>query len=91
MRRVTREDLRTNIWVALSVLKPYQARAFGLNVERIRNEVADDLVQRIMGQSESETVMLRPDLVGPHHSPRHGRWDVDEPHPIARLRDHAPD
>ena len=82
MRRITREELRTNIWVALSVLKPYQARALSLNVDRIRNEVTDDLVQRIMGAVDSETVMLRPDMVGPAHSPSHGKWGVDEPHPL---------
>jgi hypothetical protein len=82
MRRITREELRTNIWVALSVLKPYQARALSLNVDRIRNEVTDDLVQRIMGAVESETVMLRPDMAGSAHSPYHGKWDLDEPHPL---------
>lgn len=82
MRRITREELRTNIWVALSVLKPYQARALSLNVDRIRNEVTDDLVRRIMGAVESETVMLRPDMVGSAHSPSHGKWGLDEPHPL---------
>lgn len=82
MRRITREELRTNIWVALSVLKPYQARALSLNVDRIRNEVTEDLVQRIMGAVDSETVMLRPDMVGSAHSPSHGKWGVDEPHPL---------
>lgn len=85
MRRITREELRTNIWVALSVLKPYQARALSLNVDRIRNEVTDDLVQRIMGAVDSETVMLRPDMVGSAHSPSHGKWGVDEPHPHPDL------
>ena len=81
MRRISRESLRMSIWVALSVLKPWQKRALGLDIERIRNEVADDLTARVMGQPESETVMLRPSLVGPAHSPRHGRWNEDEPHP----------
>ncbi|USU06277.1 hypothetical protein NF699_06350 [Sphingomonadaceae bacterium OTU29LAMAA1] len=85
MNAVSRDQLRTNIWVALSVLKPYQKRALGLDIERIRSEVTDDLVQRIMGRPESETVMLRPDLVGPSHSPHHGRWDEDEPHPHPEL------
>ncbi len=85
MRRVTREELRTQLWVAMSVLKPYEKRALGLNIEMIRNSVTDDLVQRIMGSPESETVILRPDLAGPSHSPRIGRWDVDEPHPHPKL------
>ncbi len=85
MRRVTREQLRTNIWVALSVLKPFQKRAPGLDIERIRVDVTDDLVKRIMGRPESETVMLQPDMVGPAHAPSHGQWDVDEPHPYPDL------
>ncbi len=85
MRRITREALRTNIWVALSVLKPFQKRALGLDIERIRGEVTDDLTQRIMGRPESETLMLAPDMVGPPHAPWHGKWDVDEPHPHPEL------
>ncbi|WP_230781580.1 hypothetical protein [Sphingomonas sp. Leaf37] len=85
MRRVTREQLRTNIWVALSVLKPYEKRALSLNVESVRNSVTDELVRRIMGAPESETVMLQPDMVGPVHGPTHGKWDIDEPHPHPEL------
>lgn len=86
VRRVSRETLRTNIWVALSVLKPFQKRALGLNVDRIREEVTDDLVGRIMGRPESETVILQPDLTGSVHSPVIGKWDVDEPHPHPELK-----
>jgi hypothetical protein len=85
VRRLSREQLRTNIWVALSVLKPFEKRALGLNVERIREEVTDDLVRRIMGARESETVILQPDMAGPAHCPHVGKWDVDEPHPHPEL------
>ncbi|MEA1083196.1 hypothetical protein SFC76_02900 [Sphingomonas sp. CD22] len=85
MRRLGREQLRTNIWVALSVLKPYEKRALGLNIERIREAVADDLVRRIMGSPDSETVILQPDMAGPAHAPWLGRWGIDEPHPHPDL------
>lgn len=82
---ITREELRTQLWVALCVLKPYEKRALGLNVESIRQNVTDDLVRRIMGSPESETVILRPNLAGPAHSPWVGRWGKDEPHPHPEL------
>lgn len=85
MRRMSRETLRTNICVALSVLKPYKSRTLSLNIEHIRNEVVDDLINRIMGHPESEAVILQPDMVGTIHSPAIGRWDIDEPHPCPDL------
>ena len=86
MRRISREALRTRIWVALSVLPAWKQRPIGANDRRIREEITDDLVQRIMGSLESETVLLTPDMVGTIHSPRTGRWDLDEPHPHPELK-----
>ena len=56
-----------------------------INVERVREQILGDLVHRIMGATESEAVILRPSLCGPPLSPRHGVWDVDEPHPHPNL------
>jgi hypothetical protein len=81
MRRISREALRTRIWVGLTVLPAYKQRAIGANEQRIREQITDDLVQRIMGDPASETVLLTPDMVGTVHSPRAGKWDVDEPRP----------
>ena len=80
VRLLTREQLRTQVWVALTVLKPYEKRALGVVVEQTRKDVTEDLVLRIMGEPESETVILQPDLVGTPYS-RVGVWNVDEPHP----------
>lgn len=85
MRLVTRDDLRVTISVALSVTTPYKQRATGINVEHVREEIVDDLVRRIMGVPESETVILRPSMCGSPLTPRHGVWDVDEPHPHPNL------
>ena len=85
MRLVTRDELRMMISVALSVTKPFRQRAAGLSIETAREEITDDLVHRIMGEPESEAVILRPSLTGPPLSPRHGVWDVDEPHPHPDL------
>ena len=74
-----------DIWIALTVLKPYQKRALGLDIERTREEVTDELVRRIMGAPESEAVMLVPSLAGPPLSPYRGRWGVEEPHPFPDL------
>ena len=64
MRLVTREDLRTTIAVALAVLKPYKKTAPGLHESMIRDQVVDDLVERIMGLPENKAVILQPYLVG---------------------------
>ena len=82
---MSRETLRMRVWVALTVLRPGQKRAIGVDGERAREAVTDDLVRRIMGAPESEAVILQPDLAGPSHSPHRGRWDVDEPHPFPDL------
>lgn len=85
MKRMSRDTLRMRIGIALTVLKPYQKRAVGVGDEHTREAVTEDLVRRIMGTPESEAVILQPDLVGSPHSPRHGKWDVDEPHPFPDL------
>ncbi len=85
MRRISREALRTRIWVALSVLPAWKQRTISVNDQRVREEITEDLVQRIMGQPESETVLLTPDMVGTIHSPRTGKWDVDEPRPHSEV------
>ena len=73
------------ISVALAVLKPAQQRSVGLRTRCARDDIADDLVDRIMGKPESETVILQPDLVGSTYA-KVGEWDVDEPHPHPELR-----
>jgi hypothetical protein len=85
MRRLSREAIRMRIHVALSVLPPAKRQSVGIIGDLHREAVLEDLVMRIMGPVESETVMLVPSLVGPAHSPRHGRWEEDEPHPHPDL------
>lgn len=85
MRLVTRDDLRMTISAALSVTTPCKQRATGINVEHVGEEIVDDLVRRIMGAPESETVILRPSMCGSPLPPRHGVWNVDEPHPHPEL------
>lgn len=84
MRLMTRSELRTLIRVAFTVLKPAPKRVMGLTDEAARDAVAEDLVQRIMGEPRSETVILQPDLTGGAYS-RVGEWDVHEPHPCPDL------
>jgi len=84
MRLVSRKELRTMISVALAVLKPAQQRAVGIAPRSTRDDITDDLVDRIMGKPESETVILQPDLVGSSYATV-GEWDVDEPHPHPDL------
>lgn len=84
MRLVSRNELRTMISVALAVLKPAQKRSVGIVPRSARDDITDDLVERIMGKPESETVILQPDLVGSSYA-RVGEWDVDEPHPHPDL------
>jgi|GEM_PF-3059350 len=81
MMRIGREELRMLIQIGLTVRKKYEKRELGLLTSIVIEEVTDAMVMRIMGSKDSETVMLRPDMVGPSHSPSHGRWDIDEPHP----------
>ena len=85
VRLVTRNELRTTISVALAVLKPAQQRSIGIAPRSARDDITDDLVDRIMGKPESETVILQPDLVGTTYATV-GKWDVDEPHPHPTLR-----
>lgn len=81
MRRVSREALRMRLVVAMATLKPHQKTRSGLTNDAIREEIADAMIQRIMGSPASEAVILEPDLIGSPHSPSKGRWDIDEPHP----------
>ena len=81
MNRMSREELRMLVRIGLTVRKKYERRQLELQTASAIEAVTDDIVIRIMGREESETVLLRPDLVGPPHSPSHGRWGVDEPHP----------
>ena len=81
MKRLSREAIRTRISLALTVLRPYQKRELGLLAKGAHRDVVEDLTTRIMGRPESEAVILVPSLTGDPHSPRHGRWGEDEPHP----------
>lgn len=85
MRRMTREAIRMRIAIALTLHKPAVKRAVGMNTEDARERVTADLVERIMCPPESEAVILVPDLYGSVHSPYHGKWDIDEPHPHPDL------
>lgn len=86
MKLVTRDEVRMMVSIALTVAAPYKKRAVGLVAEEARRDVTEDLVHRLMGAPESESVILRPSLVGSPLSPSHGVWDVDEPHPHPELR-----
>jgi hypothetical protein len=81
MKRISREELRMLIQIGLTVRKKYERRHLELQMTSAVEAVTDAIVMRIMGSVDSETVLLTPDMVGPSHSPWHGKWDIDEPHP----------
>ena len=60
MRRVSRKDLLDTLYIALTVLRHSQKRALGVDVERMRPEVVETLVYRVMGPPETEAVLLPP-------------------------------
>ncbi|HXH16352.1 MAG TPA: hypothetical protein VNJ10_09495 [Sphingomonas sp.] len=92
MNRISQEELRMMIHVALTVRKKYERARLELQSAHAVETVTDDLVRRIMGTEESETVLIVPSHVGTIHSPKRGAWGVDEPHPHADLpfRHHIP-
>ncbi|MBB4619976.1 hypothetical protein [Sphingomonas abaci] len=83
---VTRAELATTIRVAIAVAPPYVKKTLELQHASAREMLVDDLVSRIMGSPESETVILQPDLAGFGTGSKPGVWDVDEPHPHPELR-----
>lgn len=86
MRLVNRAELATTIRVALQVSPPYVKKTLELQQASARDMLVDDLVLRIMGAPESETVILQPDLAGFGTGSKPGAWDIDEPHPHPELR-----
>ena len=92
MNRISREELRMIIHIALTVRKKYERARLELDSAIAVETVTDDLVQRIMGREESATILISPSDVGTIHSPKRGSWDVDEPHPHPDLsfRHHIP-
>ena len=85
MRRVSRKDLLDTLYIALTVLRPGQKRALGVDIERTRSEVVETLVYRVMGPPENEAVLLKPSMVSEPKGHRAGVWGADEPHPDAYL------
>lgn len=81
MKRLSRETIQLRVAIGLTVLPKHHKRALGLNSQAAIDFAAADMVQRIMGNAESEAVVLVPDRHGDAHQPRHGVWGVDEPHP----------
>jgi hypothetical protein len=92
MNRISREELRMIIHIALKVRRKYERARLELDSTRAVETVTNDLVHRIMGREESETILISPSDVGTIHSPKRGSWDVDEPHPHPDLpyRHHIP-
>lgn len=86
MRLVTRKEMATTIRVALQVSPPYVKKTLALQQDTACEMLVEDLVTRIMGKPESETVILQPDLAGFGMSSKPGVWDIDEPHPHPELR-----
>lgn len=86
MRLVTRKEMATTIRVALQVSPPYVKKTLALQQDTACEMLVEDLVARIMGKPESETVILQPDLAGFGMGSKPGVWDVDEPHPHPNLR-----
>ncbi len=85
MKRLSRQTIQLRIAIGLTVLPKHHKRALGLNSQAAVDFAAADMVQRIMGNVESEAVVLVPDRHGNAHQPRHGVWGVDEPHPAPDL------
>jgi hypothetical protein len=92
MNRISREELRMIIDVALTVRRKSERARVDLLGPSTVEAFTNDLVQRIMGREESETILIMPSDVGTVHSPKRGIWDVDEPHPHPKLsfRHHIP-
>jgi hypothetical protein len=85
MIRMSRKVLTTTISVALSVRRKPERRALGVLDRAQLDAVTEDLVDRILGKPESETVILQPSMVGNGFDARWGKWDIDEPHPHPDL------
>ena len=86
MRLVTRKEMATTIRVALQVSPPYVKKTLALQQDTACEMLVEDLVTRIMGRPDSETVILQPDLAGFGMGSKPGVWDLDEPHPHPELR-----
>lgn len=85
MRRVGRETIRLRLLIALKVRKPYEKRALGILSTDTLEAVVDEVVSKVVGAPASEAVILLPSMTGPSHSPRPGKWDIDEPDPFPDL------
>ena len=83
MKRMSREGLRTIISIGLRVQPGYVKTI--LTNTHVHDLLVEDITNRVMGDPESETVVLKPSMVGSVHSPRRGKWDIDEPHPCPDL------
>jgi len=79
MRRVSRNDLLDTLYIALTVLRPGQKRALGVDIERTRSEVAETLVYRVLVPPENEAVLLKHSMVSEPKGHRAGVWGADEP------------
>lgn len=85
MHRISRDELRMRLAIALTLYKRSEKRVMGIDTERKLNQVVDDLVGRIMGYPDNENVILKPSAVTTRDGERQGVWDQDEPHPVSIL------
>lgn len=85
MRRLSRDDARLRLRIALGLYKRSEKKVMGISTETLRDQMVEDILSRIMGSPYNEAVILSPSNVISQAGEREGYWDRDEPHPVPIL------
>lgn len=85
MERVSRDHLRLVLSIALKLYRRSEKKAFGIESETVLNKMVEDILTRVMGKPENESVILRPSRINRQIGEREGHWGGDEPHPLDVL------
>jgi hypothetical protein len=85
MRRMSRDDARMTLRIALGLYKRSEKKVMGINTEILRDQMVEDILRRMMGSPDNESVILSPSNVLSQAGERAGYWDRDEPHPVPIL------
>lgn len=85
MRRLSRDDARLILRIALGLYKRSEKKVMGIDTEALRDQMVEDILRRMMGSPDNESVILRPSNVVSQAGERQGYWDRDEPHPVPIL------
>lgn len=85
MRRLSRDDARRTLRIALGLYKRSEKKVMGIGTEPLLDKMVEDILFRIMGSPHNESEILMPSNVISQAGEREGYWDRDEPHPIPIL------